>query len=199
MPTSRILCLSNSYKENNRCVAGLDLQTGRLVRPVAKSDSQAIPIDWTEIGEHSLKPLDIVEVPFRQGDATVKYQAENRFCDEGWKISGQAKPTDLQRYCDSDRTILHTPGSDAIPERYFRLQNHSRKTWKSLQLIQARNMEFYERKEGKWSGRFKNKTGREFDLRVTDDRFVKGLTQTKRGKVLFNGYLLLSLSRPWKH
>lgn len=199
MLTSKILCLANSYKENNRCVAGIDLQTGQLVRPVAKTDSQAIPSDWTEVNGRSLKPLDIVEVPFQQGDATVKYQAENRFCDKGWKIGGQAKPTDLQRYCDSDRTILHTPGSNAIPERYFRLQKRSQRTWKSLQLIQTRNVEFYEREEEKWNGRFKNQTGQEFDIRVTDDRFIKQLAQKRGGKTLSDGFLLLSLSPPWKH
>lgn len=199
MPTLKILCLANSYKENNRCVAGIDLQTGRLVRPVAKTNSQAIPSDWTKIGGRSLKPLDIVEVPFQQGDAAVKYQAENRFCDEGWKIDGQAEPPDLQRYCDSDRTILHTSDSDAIPERYFRLQKRSRRTWKSLQLIQADDVQFYERKKGRWNGQFKNRAGQKFDLRVTDDRFVKQLTQKQRGKTLANGYLLLSLSQPWKY
>lgn len=199
MSTSKILCLANSYKENNRCVAGIDLQTGQLVRPVAKTDSQAIPSDWTEVSGRSLKPLDIVEVPFLRGDATTKYQAENRFCDKGWKIGGQAKLTDLQRYCDSDRTILHTPGSDAIHERYFRLQKRSRQTWQSLQLIQASDVQFYKREEEKWNGRFKNRAGQEFDFRVTDDRFVKQLAQKRRGKTLANGYLLLSLSRPWKH
>ncbi len=199
MSISEILCLANSYKENNRCVAGVDLQSGQLVRPVAESNSQVIPDDWVKIGRRHLKPLDIVEVPFQQGDAIVKYQAENRFCDEGWKIIGQAKPADLQRYCDSDGTILHTPGSDAIAERYFRLQNLPRKDWKSLQLINVRDVEFYEREEDKWNGRFRNRAGQEFDLRVTDDGFIKQLAQERRGMTLSGGYLLLSLSRPWKH
>jgi hypothetical protein len=194
-----MLCLANSYKEKNRCVAGIDLKTGQFVRPVADSHSQAVPKEWTETDGRSLKPLDIVEVPIRRGDATVPYQSENRFSDEGWQIVGQAKPSDLQRHCQPDRTILHTQDSEAIPERYFRLQRRTKRTWRSLQLIAVRNVEFYEREEGKWNAKFKNQAGREFDLRVTDDHFAAQLTEDAQARQLNHGYFMLSMSRPWKH
>ncbi len=38
---TEILCLVNSRRENERCVAGIELRSGKLIRPVNKSDSQA--------------------------------------------------------------------------------------------------------------------------------------------------------------
>jgi hypothetical protein len=37
----RIICLANSYKHNDRCIAGVD-DTGRWVRPVSFSRKRAI-------------------------------------------------------------------------------------------------------------------------------------------------------------
>ena len=118
---SEVLCLANSYKEKDRCVAGIELSTGKFVRPVSKTKSQAVPKEWTLLDSKPLEPLEIVDVPFLSGNARVRYQAENQFCCEGWKRIGNCKPHVALKYCESAREILHTPGSDAIPERFFKL------------------------------------------------------------------------------
>lgn len=39
---ARIVCLANSFKKGGRCVAGIDLETGRWMRPIGRGDEGAI-------------------------------------------------------------------------------------------------------------------------------------------------------------
>jgi hypothetical protein len=183
----------NSPKENARCIAGIDLATRRFVRPVAVG-GQAIPHDWAQVDGEAVRPLDVIRIPFARGDAVVPYQAENRYCTQEWKRVGRWKPSDVRQLCESDDRVLGTTDSDAIPERLFKLQRHGRSCWKSLQLIHARKVEF-EQADDKWTGRFRSSTGRDYELRVTDEGFTDSLTSSVEGPCV----LLLSLTRPWKH
>jgi hypothetical protein len=61
-------------------------------------------------------------------------------------------------------------------------------------LIHARKIEF-EQTDDKWTGRFRTSTGRDYELRVTDEGFTDSLTNSVEGPCV----LLLSLTRPWKH
>jgi hypothetical protein len=47
---AEVICLANSRKEHERCVAGINRITGKFIRPVSRTDSQAIPEDWTLLG-----------------------------------------------------------------------------------------------------------------------------------------------------
>jgi hypothetical protein len=193
MATSDILCLANSTKENARCIAGIDLATRRFVRPVAVG-GQAIPNDCAQVEGAAVKPLDVIRIPFVRGDAVVPYQAENRYRTQDWKRVDRWKPSEVRRLCESDDRLLGTTDSDAIPERFFKLQRHGRSCWKSLQLIHAPKVKF-EQADDKWMGRFRASTGRDYELRVTDEGFTDSLTNTVEGPCV----LLLSLTRPWKH
>jgi hypothetical protein len=193
MVASEILCLANSPKEHARCIAGIDLATRRLVRPVAIG-SQAVPSDWADVDGKAVKPLDVIRIPLARGDAVVPYQRENRYCTNGWKRVGRWRASDVQRLCESDTPLLGTPDSQGIPERFFRLKRHGRSSWKSLQLIHARKVRF-EQASGKWMGRFRTSEGRDCELRVTDENFTQSLTKPAEGECI----LLISLTRPWRH
>lgn len=41
--TIRIICLANSFKHTERCIAGIDLETGKCVRPVSDLDDGRVP------------------------------------------------------------------------------------------------------------------------------------------------------------
>ena len=41
--TTRIICLANSFKHTERCIAGIDLVTGKCVRPVSDLDDGRVP------------------------------------------------------------------------------------------------------------------------------------------------------------
>jgi len=196
---AEILCLANSRKDDERCVAGIELSSGRLIRPVAKTESQAIPADWTRLDGSPLVPLDVVDIPLLAGNARVPFQGENRYCPDGWRRTRTEKPPAVLKYCESDSTILHTRGSDPILERYFKLGRLPQTHWKSLQVIQARNVEFHEAEPEKWKARFITKNRQEYDLRLTNDRFTQKLSRKRRLPKQNEYIFLLSLTRPWKH
>ena len=141
MVRSRVLCLANSPKENARCIAGIDLTTGRLVRPIAEK-SNAIPNDWSILGGKEIKPLDVLEIPFMRGDAVVPFQSENRYCSDGWMQTGKYVIEETFRFYESDNSLSCTCDSDAITERAMKLKPFGRAGWKSLQLIRVRNVLF---------------------------------------------------------
>lgn len=93
---SKILCLANSPKENARCIAGIDLATGQLIRPVSETQSQAIPKEWATIDGRSVQPLDVLDIPFIRGDAVVPFQKENRYCKDGWQLHARWKADKLK-------------------------------------------------------------------------------------------------------
>jgi len=186
-----ILCLANSPKENARCIAGLDLKTGRLVRPVSATTSQVIPNDWAVAQGKPVEPLDVIDIPFVRGDAVVPFQAENRYCKEGWDRTDRWKASDIRRFCESDSRLLGTADSEPIAERFFKLKRHGRAGWKSLQLIHVRSVDFRQVDE-KWMGSFRTRNKRWYDLRLTDERFIEGIKPTRK----FECLLLLSLTRP---
>ncbi len=194
---SKVLCLVNSPKEQARCIAGLDLETGRLVRPVSETASQAIPKDWAMVDGDPVEPLDVVDIPFVRGDAVVPYQSENRYCTGKWRRIRRMPPAAARRYCESDAKILNTQESDAVPERALRLSRLGRAGWKSLQLIHVKRIDFRKSSDGKWTAEFGTCNGRRYELRVTDQHFTEQLqgNTSSRGSCL----LLLSLTRPWRH
>lgn len=193
MKTSTVVVLANSPKEQARCVAGIDLEAGRLVRPIAEG-RHAIPELWTVIDGKPLQPLDVVRIPFRRGDATVPFQRENRYCTEGWERAGRISPQQLLKHAESERRVLITPDDQPITERVMKRSCTSRSSWKSLQLLSPRRVEF-EPQDGKIYGRFRLADGREHRLRVTDDRY-----HTRKPDHPARRFMLLtSLTPPWRH
>lgn len=191
---SKILCLANSPKESARCIAGLDLATGRLVRPVSETKSQAVPEGWATMNGRLARPLDVLDVPFASGDAVVPFQKENRYCRDGWQLDDSWKADKLRSFCEGDSKILGSSDGDAITERAMKLGRHGRSGWKSLQLIYAKNTVFRQ-VDGKWLAQFNSRQGRSYEMRVTDEQFTDGLS----GERTQDCFLLLSLTRPWRH
>lgn len=196
---SKVLCLANSRKEHQRCVAGIDLETGRLVRPVSRTDSQAIPKPWTIIDDQPVRPLDIVDIPFERGSASDLAQSENRYCHEPWTRVGRATAENLRRFRQNSRLMLNTSLDEAIPERCVKLLHRIQGRVKSLQLIEAQNIEFECRQTDHWWARFSARGSAPYELRLTDDLFIQEMLTGQTSKKSDHAYLLLSLTRPWKH
>jgi hypothetical protein len=140
------------------------------------------------------RPLDVLDVPFVRGDAVVPFQKENRYCKDGWQLDDRWKADKLRSFCEGDSTILGSSDSDAITERAMKLGRHGRSGWRSLQLIHAKNAVFRQA-EGKCLAQFKSRQGRSYEIRVTDEQFTDGLS----GKTTGDCFLLLTLTRPWRH
>ena len=62
----KIVCLANSWKLNERCIAGIDISSGNWVRPVCDSlypEDGRVPRSVRLISDKEPKVLDILEIP----------------------------------------------------------------------------------------------------------------------------------------
>jgi len=127
---SEIIILANSRKYHGRCVAGIDLKTGKWVRPISISDHEEVP----ESVAADFNLLDIVEIPLTiKQEKYTEFQRENWYYDENltWNKMAEADAQDVKKYLESDLFYGHS--REASPE-YFRSINEYE--WKSLQLLE---------------------------------------------------------------
>lgn len=87
--TVKLLCLANSHKEKNRCVAGLDLESGDWIRPVSNfGDGSLHPRHYLTKDGHDPDPLDIIRLSLDEPQPEP-YQPENWIItDEDWVRCG---------------------------------------------------------------------------------------------------------------
>ncbi|MDT9178226.1 MAG: hypothetical protein P5702_12405 [Limnospira sp. PMC 1291.21] len=191
---AKLICLANSRKHNDRCIAGIEISTGKWVRPVTRLDDGRIPVNMSQINGRLIQPLDIVDIPL--SDTGNGYEYENRLILRGsWKHIGRVSPMDVVCYCDDE--IIHSHCHDwlnAIPYSYISsLPRHQRRT---LQIVKVDGFKTWCNNYGKWKGEIPLEGGNSLVLNVTDPELCTKLD---------NDYILspeclvvLSLSQPWK-
>lgn len=191
---ARIVCLANSFKDEGRCLAGIDLDTGRWVRPVPMGGG-AVPAGWVTFGGDELRPLDLIEVNLDPAPFPTRYQCENRqLLNPGCRLIGRLSPAETGQYCEFTETLLHSNNDRVSPGVLDPLPPEK---WKSLQLIRPSKLAFEKdgRVDYKWRAHFRDFFGTEYKLRLTDPAFVARL---KRGdRVSPRCYLAISLTEPF--
>jgi hypothetical protein len=190
-----IICLANSYKHGGRCVAGIDLDTGRWIRPVPHTQDRAITDPMMLIDGKEPKPLDIVEIPIADFGPDEGCQPENRWVKPGkWKHIGRITAQDLISYCEDDTVILHTHQEYVLPEFFT---NHPRTEWRSLQLVHKQTVKFNPDRfdSNKWRVFLCDGKGVPLDLKLTDPVILNRLRNSE--KIGENCILTVSLATPW--
>ncbi|MFB6194037.1 MAG: hypothetical protein ABEI75_03135 [Halobaculum sp.] len=167
-----LLCLANSEKEGGRCVAGLDLDTGEWVRPVAETESgELYPRHYETREGETPRPLDVLRI-YVESDAASEPQPENaRLADQSWELrsrelSARARrrladsvQTDAALFGDTGRQIT-TDAAESISE--------------SLTLVRpmTATLRFREREGNSDQLRCRfDLGGEEYDLPVTDPQW----------------------------
>lgn len=144
---TRIVCLANSFKRGGRCVAGIDLETNKWIRPIGRGYEGAIGrerlIDGTEP-----KLLDILDIPIGGNADDLGCQPENRVLRPGpWRKVGEIEENDVRQYIEETDRLLHNFDKN-VPSSEFE-SNIQKTEWKSLQLIHVTNARFSENRWGK--------------------------------------------------
>lgn len=196
---TQLICLANSWKRGERCVAGIEPSTGKFIRPVTDSKEGKIPIyvSYLETGEPAL--LDILEIPLAETGPDFGYASENRLILQGkWRYLGKVKPTDLIKYCDKSPFVLH---NDKKYVSVSYLQTRAFEQRHTLQLVYALQftVECKERARGGnvWKGTIYTKNGQLLsDLNITDPVFCERLEAGYRP--LKPCLVTISLSMPWR-
>lgn len=190
---ARIICLANSTRPGGRCIAGIDIDTEKWVRPVSRYNNRAITWDMRNIEGEEPEILDVIEIPLEDHGPDEGCQPENRLVKPGkWRIVDQKRPRQMLKYCDDDSTILHS-GTDSVLATFF--ENLPRKKWKSLQLIRNKNVSFHLDYLGKRRAFFRDGKRQYLELAVKDPVFLNKLV--KEEDVSSDCIMTISLAGPW--
>lgn len=135
-----IICLANSYKHGGRCIAGIDQDTGKWIRPMPDSTCGAVTSPMRFINGKEPEILDIIEIPLEDSGPDEGCQPENRLLKHGrWTKVGRITAQDLLRYCEDDNVILHNHQEYVSPEFFNELPKSK---WRSLQLVHKQTVKF---------------------------------------------------------
>ncbi|HEV3320666.1 MAG TPA: hypothetical protein VG147_00560 [Solirubrobacteraceae bacterium] len=90
MSRERILVVANSRKTGRRCVAGVSLFDGRLVRPVSPHGSGALSDRECRVDGHTPRLLDVVSFAHCGPDGDPAQPENVVIADAPWKLEGPA-------------------------------------------------------------------------------------------------------------
>jgi hypothetical protein len=193
----KIICLSNSLKHGERCIAGIDVNSGKWVRPVCDSlhpQDGKVPEKTRIVEGREPELLDILEIPLNDTGNDFGFECENlNILDGKWKLLGKAKPSDLIKYCGSFSSILHNTLKYVNPSSLQSLNFNERRT---LQLIETASFSVMRSSGAGWRGTIRTTSGQNLtDAKITDPVFVERLNAGYQptGKCL----VTVSLSMPF--
>jgi hypothetical protein len=198
----QILILANSYKggSGNRCIAGIDVDTGEWVRPCSGDGTGGISWNERQIDRCEPRILDIVGIPLGDDGPNRMYQPENRQLLKGpWKRSERTvkEVTGLVAgLLQLPNPLLHNTDKKVHIYNLIMLPEEQRK---SLCLIPAA-VNFYTVARTSKSGYFKGVNASfhcgddDYDLPVTDYEYHKAFParSTKQSSCI----LTISLGLP---
>lgn len=189
---TQIICLANSKKHGDRCIAGIEISTGKWIRLVTNLDGGRVPKNLCLIDGEELRLLDILEIPL--ANTGPGYECENRLILPGrWQRIGQALPTDIIQYCEQE--IIHSQWLNAVPFSFLKsLPSDQRRT---LQLLRTTRFQVSQYQDtGKWESSLLTVNGQQMRATITDLAVIDKLNQgiTLRDECL----VTISLTQPWQ-
>ncbi|MDJ0581511.1 hypothetical protein [Crocosphaera sp.] len=199
---TEIICLANSLKMQERCIAGINPATGHWVRPICSQypDDGRVPSSIRLINNQEPSLLDIIDIPLEATGNNFGFESENLTIAPGkWKKIKSLAATDLLEYCSETDYILHN-SSKYVTVDY--LQSLPSEKSLTLQLIYAEKLLIKEQPGSMltatvWKGSIINQQGQQLtDVNITDPAFIEQLETDYRPS---NPCLVtVSLSMPYR-
>ncbi|OKH24504.1 hypothetical protein NIES593_07460 [Hydrococcus rivularis NIES-593] len=178
---TRIICLANSRKYKERCIAGINPKTGQWIRPISRNNPNngGVPESVRLIEGNEPALLELLEIPLENEGADFGFALENQWIVPGvWRKVGKVKPSDVIRYCINYPYILHNPYKYVSVPFIQKMPKQERRT---LQLVYARKLLLKAESNTKggitWKGTIKTANGQYLsDIPITDPELEKKLT-----------------------
>lgn len=197
---TQIICLANSWKRGERCIAGIELQTKNWIRPIYdRLQGGCIPKQVRLINNKEPQILDVIDIPLNPNFCQFSYALENRQILPGiWEKIGIVRPTKMIKCSNLNVPILHNAGKYVTKTYLQSLPFSERRT---IQLTYTSKLEITSELKNngrtKWKGTFINNFGHKLeDASITDPEFVKRLDSGYRPR---NDCLVtVSLSLPFR-
>jgi hypothetical protein len=80
MPPVTIICLANSWKHCDRCIAGINPQTEAWVHPVSDLNDGRVPKPIRLIDGQEPQLLEILEIPLANDRPNLGFEKEKMMC-----------------------------------------------------------------------------------------------------------------------
>ncbi|MFZ4556784.1 MAG: dual OB domain-containing protein [Pseudanabaena sp.] len=194
--TRQVICLENSWKDKERCISGIDINTGKWVRPVCDDlypEDGRISREIRLIEGREPELLDILEIPLANTGKDFGFQSENLSISSGkWKLLGKASPSDLLAYYKDFPYILHNSLKYVSPSEMRALPVEQRHT---VQLVQPKRFSVFSSNR-KWKGSIELANGQiSENMTITDPVFIKKLDEGYLPNA--NCLIVVSLNTPW--
>ena len=198
MSITRIVVLANSWKHHDWCLAGIELDTGRWVRPVTDLDDGRVPTTSMKLGGYFPQLLDVLEIPLDSTGPDFGFESENRTILSGrWYRRGKKTPMDIEKYAKRPYFVLHNRKKYVKPVDLTQKPFDKRFT---LQLIHVENFEVRDSRsqttdKPNWKGTILS-GGRKLEVKITDPVFSERLNRGYKPSA--SCFLTMSLSMPHK-
>jgi len=193
-----LICLANSEKNNERCIAGIDKETGEWIRPVGPGPDGEVSAHLRRVEGKEPEILDIIRMTLDEEAETHGFQTENRtIVSTAWKKVGHVNVDKVLQYCNKDRYIFFSPG-DHIP--YSKIismsgmqcslqlwETHDFRTWLGGTKWSGAN---------KWKGSFRNAHGSRITSTIKDPKLEEKLNNGQ--KPSRHCLILVSLGVPFQ-
>jgi hypothetical protein len=191
------ICLSNSLKLSERCIAGIDLDSGKWVRPICDRlypQDGRVPASIRLIENKEPELLDILEIPLDDTGNNFGFECENlTILDGEWKLLGKEQASDLIKYCGSFPSILHNTLKYVNPSSLQSLNFNERRT---LQLIETTSFSVTAISGAGWRGTIRTTSGQSLtDAKITDPVFLEKLNAGYQPTGIY--LVTVSLSMPF--
>jgi len=193
----KMICLANSRKNKTHCVAGIDLETGRWIRPIStvahgELDANQVMVA-SGLTSRQIAPLDIVQIGDLVSSPQIGQPENVLRGDTKWKLIRRAEVTEALNFVENSGPLFYGT-SHQISEVLVT----SARIKKSLMLIRVEAPTFFERTyKRQLRVRFKF-DGISYDLPVTDDS--KWIKDAKSSPERFNNgswLFTVSLGESW--
>ena len=198
MTITRIVVLANSWKHHDRCLAGIDLDTGKWVRPVTRLDDGRVPKTSMKLGGYFPVLLDVLEIPLDLTGPDFGFESENRTILPGiWYQRDKMMPKDIEKYAKRPYYVLHNHRKYVTPGELQQKPFAKRVT---LQLIHVdsftvRDARRKSTNKPSWKGTILS-GGRELEVGITDPVYFERLNSGHKPSP--SCLLTMSLGMPYK-
>ncbi|WP_377474181.1 MAG: hypothetical protein P2A85_17360 [Microcoleus anatoxicus] len=196
---TRIICLANSWKRGERCIAGINELQGKWVRPISDLPDGQIPKEIRQINRLEPALLDVLDIPLAKTGPDFGFESENLSILPGkWRQVGKVPPAYLLKYCNNQEYILHNDLRYVTVEYMQSLPKGDRLTLQLVKVVKFTVKKLIQRFEGgnKWEGCIVTTYNQKLTATITDPVFIRKLELGYRPQKAC--LVTVSLSMPWR-
>src|SRR3972149_9750952 len=118
---AEIIFLANSRKLSHRCLAGIDISTGKWVRPISTLADKVITWRMRNIDGEEPELLDVLNIPLSSEEMDDESQPENRLLETGkWTRVGKVKPREVRKYLEKRGPLFYNTSDRVLWDEILR-------------------------------------------------------------------------------